>query len=349
MTWARPRWTDGAVSGLGALAALAVVHHGLRTVAAFLIALAGTGVVALLRPLWAGLPPFVARWLGVGVAGATVGTLAVVHALGSGWAYAVLRLPELSLVMASSALVGGAVGLLAATHLRLAREVAERVAAQEQRVAQLERRALESRLAALSAQINPHFLFNTLNTLAEVVHEDEDHAEDLITDLAAMMRYALRSTATRVPLGEELAMVERLLRLEGARLGARLVWEVDPLPALPRAVSVPGLVVQALVENAVRHGVAPREEGGRVSVKVVATPAAVRVTVMDDGPGLPASARATVRGDGPADAGTAGAGGGLRNTVERVRLTWPERARVEIGSTTGACLTLVLPYDEEAS
>ena len=112
---------------------------------------------------------------------------------------------------------------------------------------------------------------------------------------------------------------------------------------------VPGLVVQALVENAVRHGVAPREEGGRVSVKVVATPAAVRVTVMDDGPGLPASARATVRGDGPADAGTAGAGGGLRNTVERVRLTWPERARVEIGSTTGACLTLVLPYDEEAS
>ena len=135
----------------------------------------------------------------------------------------------------------------------------------------------------------------------------------------------------------------------------RVLCDDDGVPVNPcgklvvarSAAEVP--VVQALVENAVRHGVAPREEGGRVSVKVVATPAAVRVTVMDDGPGLPASARATVRGDGPADAGTAGAGGGLRNTVERVRLTWPERARVEIGSTTGACLTLVLPYDEEAS
>jgi len=339
VTWARPHWLEGVTSAVAALVALAVVHHDLAAGGAVAVTLAALATVALLRPLWAGLPPFVDRWLGLGVVLAASGTLACLHALTNGIPYAVLRLTELAAVGSASAATGMAVAMLASTHLRLAAEVA----AQEQRVAQLERSALESRLAALSAQINPHFLFNTLNTLAEVVHEDEDLAEDLITDLASMMRYALRSSTRRVPLADELDTVRRLLRLEQARLGDRLTWHVDPAPAV--APTVPGLLVQALVENAVRHGIAPRVEGGRVEVRVEADGASLRITVADDGPGLPPEALATVHGaspTGPAQ-GTAGAGGGLRNTVERVHLTWPDCGRIQHVEGPGTRIVLHLP------
>ena len=135
------------------------------------------------------------------------------------------------------------------------------MALQATHLATHQRLALESRLAALSAQINPHFLFNTLNTLAELIHQDEDRAEDLVTDLAAMMRYALQSSAGRVPLTEELEVVRKLLRIQQVRLGDWLRWTVEDSVGLSD-VLIPGLLVQPLVENAVRHAIrAP--SGGR--------------------------------------------------------------------------------------
>jgi len=334
---------EGAAGLVAASACLGVVHHGLLPGTAVAIAGAATLAAWVLRPTWAGLPGFVDRWLGVGVAVTAAGALSAVHALSYGIPYAVLRLAELASVLSASTALGLAVAALAHTHLRLADEVA----AQQQALARLQQRALESRLSALSAQINPHFLFNTLNTLAEVVHEDEDLAEDLITDLAAMMRYALRSSTTRVPLAEELAMVRRLLHLESARLGDRLDWRVDDAPAPPHPqVSVPGLLVQALVENAVRHGVAPRVEGGRVEVRVEPVDGAVQVVVHDDGPGLPDDVAASLAEATPPERGTAGAGGGLWNTAERLRLTWPDRATLEVAGPPGTTLTLTLPADE---
>lgn len=304
--------------GLVALGALGFLHGTPRLGQWAVGTLAGWGIALVLHTTWASLPRFVTSWLAAGTG--TVGVLvaAVGTVVGKGPAYAVLRGPELLATLGSAGLLGSAVAALAYTHRRLAREVAR----QEQRVAELRRRALESHLAALSAQINPHFLFNTLNTLAEVVHEDAGAAEALVTDLAHMMRYALRSTSRWVPLGEELEVVRRLFRLEAARLGDRLRWSVDVEPAAAE-VEVPGLLVQPLVENAVRYAVADRVEGGTVTVAARREGGRLHVVVEDDGPGLPPEIARELHAPGR---GTEGAGGGLYTTAERVRLAWPHEA-----------------------
>lgn len=305
-----------------------------------MVALAGAGA---LRSVWSSLPDYVSAWLdgGLLVTGALSAALAT--ATTNGGAYLLFRWPEIAALCALTALAGTATATLAYTHRRLALEVA----AQADRMAALQQRALESRLSALSAQINPHFLFNTLNTLAEVVHEDEDRAEDLITDLSGMMRHALRSSATRVPLAEELDVVRRMLRLEAARLGPRLVWTVDTDPEAA-TVPIPGLLVQPLVENAVRHGVAARAEGGRVAVSARRLADRVQIVIEDDGPGLRPETDAILTGADSSGGGTAGAGGGLRNCVERVRLAWPEGAAslVREPTPTGTRLVLTFPTEQ---
>lgn len=299
---------------------LAAVHHHLLPIDALAIGALAALAASLLRGAWDHLPQYVGFWLDLGVVVATTLLVVTGHGLATGVAFTVLRAPELLLLGSAALLVAVATTGLAYTHLRLSREVADR----EQRMAELERTALQSRLGALSAQIRPHFLFNTLNTLAELVHEDEDAAEDLVTDLAAMMRTALRSATGLVTLADELDGVHRLLRIEASRLGDRLRYTVDPVPDVP--VRLPALSIQPLVENAVKYAVASRTEGGAVTVTVTTTDTSVHVCITDDGPGLPedvARALATgVRSTTPR--GTEGHGGGLWNCRERLRLAWPD-------------------------
>jgi LytS/YehU family sensor histidine kinase len=327
-----------------ALAALGLLHEDLQPVRAVVCGGLGAAAALTLRPAWTALPPFVSRWLNTGVAVVAALTAAAATGLSLGPAYLVLRWQEVSLLGGAAGLLGVAVATLAYTHHRLATEVALQAA----RLAESQRLALESRLAALSAQINPHFLFNTLNTLAELIHEDEDRAEDLVTDLAAMMRYALESSAGRVPLTDELDVVRKLLRIEQARLGDRLRWTVEATGDLSD-VLIPGLLVQPLVENAVRHAIATRLEGGRVDVTATRDGRTVRVVVADDGPGLPPSVSAALLDPASRPSGgTGGAGGGLRNTAERARLAWPD-GRAHLSSEpapTGTRLVLVLPAPE---
>ncbi|MEQ1572107.1 MAG: histidine kinase, partial [Myxococcota bacterium] len=277
----------GLGAALLALAVLGFLHQDLDLVGALACAAVGVGVGAALRGGWAGLPPFVAVPIAAGVVATGVLVAAATTGLSHGWPYLVLRWPAVAALGSAAALTGTATAALGYTHRRLARDVAAAGA----RAAQLEARALESRLHLLSAQIDPHLLFNTLNTLAELVHLDPDRAEDLVTDLAATMRHALGSSTRRVPLADELDVVRRLLRIEGARLGDRLSWRVEVGEGTER-VEVPGLLVQPLVENAVRHGVAPRPEGGRVEVVSERRGDRVVVTVTDDGPGLSAEVAA---------------------------------------------------------
>ena len=298
--------------------ALVFLHGELRPGQAALCGAFGWAVAQVLAPTWSGLPRFVVGWLAGGVA--TVGALLAVTGtgVGSGVAYAVLRGPEVIATFVVAGMIGSLVAALGYTHQRLAREVAE----QAVRVAKLRERALESHLAALTAQINPHFLFNTLNTLAEVVHEDADAAEGLVTDLAHMMRYVLRSTSRPVRLREELDVVRRFFRLEQVRLGSRLSWSVDA-DADVEALELPGLLVQPLVENAVRHAVAQSTEGGRVEVRARMIGDRLQVEVADDGPGLPQAIANALHEPGR---GTEGSGGGLYTAAERVRLAWPPGA-----------------------
>jgi len=322
MTGVRVAFATALTGALLALVGLTVVHHQLL----FIEALAAGGFAAVaslaLRGSWSHLPFYIGFWLDLGVVVSTSLLAVVGHGLTAGLAFVVLRGPELGLLGSASLMVAVATTGLAYTHLRLASEVETH----ERRMAELESTAMQSRLSALSAQINPHFLFNTLNTLAELVHEDEDAAEDLVTDLAAIMRTGLRSSTGLVPLADELDLVRRLLRIESARLGDRLAWTIEDSLPDDVLVKVPGLAIQPLVENAVKYAAAKRQDGGRVTVRVVRADDRVHVEVIDDGPGLPDDiADALASGTRSSVVrGTEGHGGGLWNCRERLRLTWPD-------------------------
>lgn len=153
------------------------------------------------------------------------------------------------------------------------------------RARQLAVRAKQSELEALQARIRPHFLFNTLNTGAALVHQRPGEAERLLLDLADLFRAALAGPA-EIELADELALARRYLEIESLRFGDRLrvEWQLpEPLPA----VFVPTLSIQPLVENAIRHGVESATSGGEIVIAVAATVDTVSVTVTNPMPTTP--------------------------------------------------------------
>ena len=191
--------------------------------------------------------------------------------------------------------------------------------------------ATQAELKALKAQINPHFFFNALNTIAALIHTDPALAEASVERLAQMFRYVLAgSERGQVPLEEELAFVDDYLEIERARFGERLrvAREID-LRAL--SVSVPSLILQPLVENAVKHG---HGDDGRIDldIRVESIDEGVSITVADRGPGMPAGYRI---GDSP--------GHGLRNVDERLRKMYGWGLEVEENEPRGTRVTVHVP------
>jgi two-component system sensor histidine kinase AlgZ len=159
---------------------------------------------------------------------------------------------------------------------------AERVERAERAQRQL---ALEAQLQALQARTNPHFFFNSINTVACLIPEDPELAERTLERIADIVRYALETSPAReVSLARELAIVRDYLEVQVARFGARLRWSVELDEAAAEAL-VPPLIVQPLVENAVLHGVGERKQGGEVEVVARRAGAAILIDVRDDGPG----------------------------------------------------------------
>jgi sensor histidine kinase YesM len=191
--------------------------------------------------------------------------------------------------------------------------------------------ATQAELKALKAQIDPHFLFNTLNTIAALIHTDPTQAEATVERLAQMFRYVLAgSERGQVPLEEELAFVDDYLEIERARFGERLqvTREIDPRAL---SVPVPSLILQPLVENAVRHG--HGDDGGiALDIRVESVDEGVRITVADRGPGMPTGYRI---GDGP--------GYGLRNVDERLRKTYGRGLEVRANEPRGTAVTICVP------
>jgi two-component sensor histidine kinase len=149
---------------------------------------------------------------------------------------------------------------------------------------QLEARLAEARLQLLGMQLQPHFLFNTLNTIAEMVHEDPDKADAMIAGLSDLLRLTLElGPSQEVTLDEELALVERYLDIQRARFGDRLRVRVEA-DAASRASRVPALLLQPLVENAIRHGLALRRDAGRIDIDARGGTDAITIAVSDDGP-----------------------------------------------------------------
>ena len=196
-------------------------------------------------------------------------------------------------------------------------------------------RGLQARaeLAALRSKLDPHFLFNTLNTMLNLVHKEPDRVEEMILGLSDIYRKILRlPEAGTIPLGEEFALAEQYLRIEATRLGERLDFRLELPPELA-AMPVPPLLVQPLVENAVVHGIGPRPRGGVLRLTARKEADAVRIEVYDDGVGLAAGAGRT--------------GFGLHSVRERMRLRYGEAGRVSLepASGGGTVVTLVVPRE----
>jgi hypothetical protein len=189
----------------------------------------------------------------------------------------------------------------------------------------------EARLAALEARVQPHFLFNTLNSIAALIPEDPRLAEETVQRLAALLRFSLDVSAERlVPLARELKVVRDYLEIERARFGGRLRTEVLVAPETD-ALLVPPLTVQTLVENAVKHAVAARRDGAEIRLCASRTADTLSVLVADDGPGF--------------DARDIRAGRGLDTLRERLQALFGERASLVVrrGDSGGAEVRLLLP------
>jgi two-component system, LytTR family, sensor histidine kinase AlgZ len=150
--------------------------------------------------------------------------------------------------------------------------------------------ALEARLASLEARLHPHFLFNTLNAISCLIQEDPDRAERTVERLAALLRFSLDATERGlVPLGQELDIVADYLEIEKARLGERLSWALEVTGDV-KSGEVPPLTVQTLVENSIKHAIAPRPAGGRLRIEASEVDDRLVLAVWDDGPGFTTAA-----------------------------------------------------------
>jgi two-component system sensor histidine kinase AlgZ len=144
----------------------------------------------------------------------------------------------------------------------------------------------EARLSSLESRIHPHFLFNTLNSIAALIPADPQRAEDIVGRLASLLRFSLNQNhGSLVPLGQELKIVRDYLEIEKTRFGARLHYEIE-VPSSLESISVPPLALQSLVENCVKHVVTKRQQGGEIRVSGSLVSGCIVMEVVDDGPGF---------------------------------------------------------------
>jgi LytS/YehU family sensor histidine kinase len=209
----------------------------------------------------------------------------------------------------------------------------------ELRAAQLEARLAETRLQALRMQLQPHFLFNTLHSISSLMYTDVDAAEEMVTRLGDFLRLTLESAgAAEVPLRTELEFSRRYLEIERTRFEERLQVRFAVAEECLSSL-VPTLILQPLVENAIRHGIDRRREGGTVEVAAFRADGTLVLRVANDG----ASDAAEAEG--------ARAPVGLANTRERLRGLYGPGGdlRLEHRPDGGAVATVVLPFRQEAA
>jgi len=190
----------------------------------------------------------------------------------------------------------------------------------------------------LKTQLQPHFLFNTLNAISALVHVDVEAADRMLVRLGDLLRIALEDFGVQeAPLARELEAARAYLEIEQARLGPRLHVQWDIAPDTGDAL-VPTFLLQPLIENAVHHGIAPRTEAGRIDIRIRREDTELHLEVHDDGPGLAAG-------------GTAAGGVGLANTRARLLHLYGTAQRLEVSNGRyGGCMArVILPFRELAT
>lgn len=215
----------------------------------------------------------------------------------------------------------------------------------ELKLEEQERLLLQARMVALQNQINPHFLFNTLNSISSLVRFDPDTAREMILKLATILRRLLNNTDSFVALREEVEFIDNYLDIEVVRFGPdklRVIKELDPASL---EVMVPSMILQPLVENSIKHGLSPKIEGGSITLRSRLIKSRLVIEVEDDGVGM--GATQLVASDG-----IAGAGIGMANIEERLKVLYGEAAKMMIDGREGAGTLIrlrlpILPNPEE--
>lgn len=204
----------------------------------------------------------------------------------------------------------------------------------ELRTSQLETQLATTRLQVLKTQLHPHFLFNTLNAISELIHKDPEAADRMIGDLSDLLRMSFEKLEVQeVSLKQELEFLKKYLEIEQMRFHDRLKVEMKISPETLDA-KVPNMILQPLVENAIKHGLAPRSEGGKIEIGANRSNGSLQLSVSDDGIGVPFG-----------DVMDITEGVGLSNTRRRLRHLYGERHKFDLISGKGGLrVNLTIPF-----
>jgi len=194
----------------------------------------------------------------------------------------------------------------------------------EKKLEEQQRLLVEARLAALTSQINPHFLFNTLNSVSSLIRTDPDQARVMLVRLSKVLRRLLRKHETFTPLREELSFIEDYLAIEVVRFGDKLQFQKD-VAEETLDMLVPSMLLQPLVENSIKHGLSSKVEGGTIRIRTERKGERLHLLVEDNGVGIPDSKLATLL-DG---------GIGVTNVNERLKVLFGNQYRMWIDSQPG--------------
>lgn len=198
---------------------------------------------------------------------------------------------------------------------------------------EIEKNAAEAELKLLQSQMEPHFLFNTLSTIISLIDTDRDKARHMLESLTAFLRSSLLTARQgTVTLAQELAIVQSYLEIFAVRMGDRLSYSFD-VPESLRGFSIPPLLIQPLVENAIKHGLEPSMQGGVIAVQAIREGGSVRISVSDTGAGINHT--------------SSGSGISLDNIRERIELLYGSRGRLSFEENIpgGIKTTIEVPYE----
>ena len=208
----------------------------------------------------------------------------------------------------------------------------------EMRAIRLETQLAQAQLEVLRMQLQPHFLFNTLNAIAALMHKDVKQADRMIARLGELLRATLENPGRQeCSLRQELSFLRPYLEIEQARIGPRLQVSID-VPAELENARLPYLLVQPLVENSIRHGIAPRIGPGRLTIRALRRDDQLIIEIVDNGVGL-------------RESGSPRSGIGVANTRARLRGLYGDAGvlTLEPGPESGVIATVTLPYREDPS
>jgi two-component system LytT family sensor kinase len=205
----------------------------------------------------------------------------------------------------------------------------------ELRASELEKRLTQAKLQSLQSQMNPHFLFNTLHTISALMHKDVEAADRMVMKLSELLRLALDNTeAHEVPLSQELDFLDRYLEIEKTRFRERLNVEKNVAPETLKAL-VPNLVLQPLVENAIRHGIERHARPGKIVLRAEQQNGHLKLEVQDNGDGLPKD-------------GIKREGIGISNTRSRLHQLYGEKQKFELQNVDsgGLLARVTIPFHQ---